>query len=66
MERNGPDHEDDGADIPERTDKILDHRSIKQSDLDDDDYDGTVSVSEHLQKQKREKRQQDNPPGQSS
>jgi len=66
MERNGPDHEDDGADIPERVGKILDHRSIKQSDIDADDYDGTSSISEHLQRQKREKRQRDDPPGQSS
>jgi len=66
MERNGPDHEDDGADIPERANKILDHRSIKQSDIDADDYDGTDSISEHLLKQEREKRQRDDPPGQSS
>jgi len=66
MERNGPDHKDDGKDIPERAGAILDHRSIKQSDIDADDYDGTDSISEHLQKQKREKRRQDNPPGQSS
>jgi len=66
MERNGPDHEDDGADIPERVGKILDHRSIEPSEIDADDYDETISISEHHQKQKREKRQRDDPPGQSS
>jgi len=66
MERNGPDHEDDGTDIPERVGKILDHRSIDQSAIDADDFDGTSSVSEHLQKQTREKPQRDDPPGQSS
>jgi hypothetical protein len=66
MERSGTDHKDDGADIPERLVEILDHRSIKQSDIDADDYDGTSPISEHLQEQEREKRQRDEPPGQAS
>lgn len=55
MERINPACKDDGEDIPERVNDVLDPRAIPPADIKSDDYDGTQSVEEYLRNLKRRK-----------
>jgi hypothetical protein len=55
MERTDPVCQDDGKDIPERINDVLDPHSIPPADIESDDYDETQSVEEYRRNQKRRK-----------